>query len=48
MPLILGFTLKTQIDKRVHIEVRRLALSGLSTTGIVYDRNNISVLTLEF
>lgn len=48
MSLVLRFTFKTQclqIDKRLNIEVRRLALSEISTTGkFFYDLNNISVM----
>lgn len=47
MSLVLRFTFKThsfQIDKRLNIEVRRLALSEISTTGIFYDLNNIAVM----
>lgn len=47
MSLVLRFTFKThcfQIDKRLNIEVRRSALSEISTTGIFYDLNNISII----
>lgn len=46
MPLYYKVHFKThlfRIDKRLNIEVRRLARSEISTTGIFYDINNISV-----